>query len=481
MVLLQLDLFSSAVSMLYYHALLSAVVGGLVVLLLVRSYLFKVSKNPAKSIAFFHPYANTCGGGERVLWIAVKAMEESDIPVTIYTGDIEPDEDILKRCLNRFNIILKNKPRFVRLKRRNLLEASAWPRFTMLGQSFGSMIVALEALWQFVPDVFIDTTGCAFTLPLAKLCGCRTAAYVHYPTISEDMLKRVAERRPTYNNDGAITSSTTRTFVKLWYYRFFAYAYSWAGFFCDVVMVNSSWTGGHVRSLWKRTKSNTHVVYPPCDTTRLQKLPIDGKERERVVVSISQFRPEKDQRRQIAAMKILLKERSDRKKFQDVRLVMIGSCRNKGDEALANGLEVYAKECGVADNVELRRNVTWDELVSWLGRAEAGMHTMWNEHFGIGVVEMQAAGAIPIAHNSAGPQMDIVVPSFQTGAKVGNDSATGFLAVEPEEYAEAMANVFSLSPAKKSKIRTNARSHASERFSEELFEKKFRDCMSLVL
>ena len=106
---------------------------------------------------------------------------------------------------------------------------------------------------------------------------------------------------------------------------------------------------------------------------------------------------------------------------------------------------------------------------------------MWNEHFGIGVVEMQAAGAIPIAHNSAGPQMDIVVPSFQTGAKVGNDSATGFLAVEPGEYAEAMANVFSLSPAKKSKIRTNARSHASERFSEELFEKKFRDCMSLVL
>ena len=37
-----------------------------------------------------------------------------------------------------------------------------------------------------------------------------------------------------------------------------------------------------------------------------------------------------------------------------------------------------------------------------------GVHTMWNEHFGIGVVEYMAAGLIPIAHNSGGPQMDIV-------------------------------------------------------------------------
>lgn len=34
---------------------------------------------------------------------------------------------------------------------------------------------------------------------------------------------------------------------------------------------------------------------------------------------------------------------------------------------------------------------------------------MWNEHFGIGVVEYQAAGLIPVAHKSAGPKMDIVI------------------------------------------------------------------------
>jgi hypothetical protein len=34
---------------------------------------------------------------------------------------------------------------------------------------------------------------------------------------------------------------------------------------------------------------------------------------------------------------------------------------------------------------------------------------MWNEHFGIGVVELMAAGVVTIAHNSGGPKMDIVV------------------------------------------------------------------------
>ena len=42
-------------------------------------------------------------------------------------------------------------------------------------------------------------------------------------------------------------------------------------------------------------------------------------------------------------------------------------------------------------------------------RASLGIHTMWMEHFGIGVVEYMAAGVIPVAHNSAGPKMDIVV------------------------------------------------------------------------
>lgn len=105
----------------------------------------------------------------------------------------------------------------------------------MLGQSFGSMVVALEGLRQSVPDVFLDTTGCAFTFFVAKiLAGVKVATYTHYPTITsvsavrlfagcvcdrcalvQDMLSRVYERRPTYNNTAEVSNSSMATNAKI--------------------------------------------------------------------------------------------------------------------------------------------------------------------------------------------------------------------------------------------------------------------------
>ena len=49
----------------------------------------------------------------------------------------------------------------------------------------------MEALSHGAPDVYIDTMGYAFTLPLFKyLGGCRTGSYVHYPTITTEMLDK---------------------------------------------------------------------------------------------------------------------------------------------------------------------------------------------------------------------------------------------------------------------------------------------------
>lgn len=61
-----------------------------------------------------------------------------------------------------------------------------------IGQALGSVRCAWSGLRQFVPELFIDTTGWAFPYPLARLAGSRVAAYVHYPTISTDMLQRWA-------------------------------------------------------------------------------------------------------------------------------------------------------------------------------------------------------------------------------------------------------------------------------------------------
>lgn len=41
-----------------------------------------------------------------------------------------------------------------------------------------------------------------------------------------------------------------------------------------------------------------------------------------------------------------------------------------------------------------------DKTLLLIKEALIGLHTMWNEHFGISVVEGMAAGTIMVAHNS---------------------------------------------------------------------------------
>ena len=341
----------------------------------------------AQTLAFFHPYANSGGGGERVLWLAVKALIETKqrVRIVIFTGDTDSSEAILKRTRERFGVSFDDeesaasRPVFVRLKHRRWIEAASWPRFTMIGQSIGSMVLAVEALLAFTPDVFVDTTGFAFSFPVAwLLAGCKVGAYVHYPTISTDMLKQVVEKRPTYNNDSTISSSGWRTKAKLAYYHFFALLYRLVGRCSHVVMANSSWTGGHIRSLWGKGT----VVYPPCDVSTFTAFPLNN--RARVVVSVSQYRPEKDQQLQIRALHAL---HAASPECKDVSLVLIGSCRHADDHQIADGLESLAASLGLAPSadqdgnehsgtVRVLRNLPYAELKQWLARATAGIHTM---------------------------------------------------------------------------------------------------------
>lgn len=68
----------------------------------------------------------------------------------------------------------------------------------------------------------------------------------------------------------------------------------------DVVMVNSSWTSAHIQQLWWSLKEPA-LVYPPCDTTDLQLLPLDRKLKHLYLASVAQFRPEKNHRLQLEA------------------------------------------------------------------------------------------------------------------------------------------------------------------------------------
>uniref|UniRef100_A0A8C9P5X7 GDP-Man:Man(3)GlcNAc(2)-PP-Dol alpha-1,2-mannosyltransferase n=1 Tax=Spermophilus dauricus TaxID=99837 RepID=A0A8C9P5X7_SPEDA len=384
----------------------------------------------------------------------------------VYTGDVNVNgQQILEGAFRRFNIRLTCPVQFVFLKKRYLVEDSQYPHFTLLGQSLGSIFLGWEALMQCVPDVYIDSMGYAFTLPLFKyIGGCRVGSYVHYPTISTDMLSVVKNQNVGFNNATFITKNPFLSKVKLIYYYLFAFIYGLVGSCSDVVMVNSSWTLNHILSLWK-VGNCTNIVYPPCDVQTFLDIPLHEKKMTpgHILVSIGQFRPEKNHPLQIKAFAKLL-DKKVAESPSSLKLVLIGGCRNKDDELRVNQLRRLSEDLGVQEHVEFKINIPFDELKNYLSRATIGLHTMWNEHFGIGVVECMAAGTIILAHNSGGPKLDIVVPH--------EGDITGFLAESEEGYAETMAHILSLSAERRLQIRKNAR-ESIRRFSDQEFEVTF--------
>ncbi|VDN27231.1 unnamed protein product [Gongylonema pulchrum] len=72
-----------------------------------KNHRFRLKKN-RKAVAFFHPYCNAGGGGERVLWCAVNAMQKKygeKYHYVVYTGDVDVSrEEIISKAKSCFNI-----------------------------------------------------------------------------------------------------------------------------------------------------------------------------------------------------------------------------------------------------------------------------------------------------------------------------------------------------------------------------------------
>lgn len=112
-----------------------------------------------------------------------------------------------------------------------------YPRFTLILQSLGSLVIGYEAISKLVPDIYFgeyfsynndtikyincfikDTMGYAFTYPLVHyFTNVKIATYTHYPTISSDMVNRVYERKVAHNNEARLASSYIWSTGKLMY------------------------------------------------------------------------------------------------------------------------------------------------------------------------------------------------------------------------------------------------------------------------
>lgn len=423
------------------------------------------TNRPVIVVGFFHPYCNAGGGGERVLWHSIHALQKrySFVRCVVYTGDKVEPRDILSKAQKQFGIVLLKEVKFLYLKRRAWVEAKRWPRFTLLGQSIGSIFLGLEALALLSPHVYIDTMGCAFTLPLFRwLGGSRVASYVHYPVISRDMLREVSGGVAAFNNAAWISRNRMFTFIKIWYYKLFAVLYGFVGSCNDVVMVNSTWTHEHILELWKPRK--LFIVYPPCDTDAFRKLPLERPHKSMRIVSVGQFRPEKNHRMQLRVLAHLLQELTGELQGR-VCLVLVGSCRNLEDHNRVDTLKDYAEQLRVLDHVQFRINISFEELQQEMGSAVAALHTMQNEHFGISLVECMSAGCVMVAHASGGPLMDIVTK--------WQDRCTGLLANDESEFVSCLREVVLMEQKERQNLAKAARDSVQAKFSVEVFEASF--------
>lgn len=315
--------------------------------------------------------------------------------------------------------------------------------------------------------------GYAFTVAFSSIMfpEIATGAYVHYPTISTDMLESLDAKDSKGMNAGQ--GQGLKGMLKRRYWKIFAGLYCWAGRKIDVVMTNSTWTQNHIKALWGIRISHAcslgqpTILYPPVSVAEYQNAIQISEEaearREPILLYISQFRPEKNHTlilRAFARMAHAENAQSS-KAVSKARLTLLGSVRkNTEDEMMVYKLRLLAHELKVTDRVDFLIGAPWEQKIDLLRRSWVGVNGMWNEHFGIGVVEYQAAGLICVVNDSGGPKQDIVVQH--------KGGRTGYHASTEEEYADAFKMALELSPKERVEMRVRARSSA-QRFSQERF------------
>ncbi|XP_037071077.1 GDP-Man:Man(3)GlcNAc(2)-PP-Dol alpha-1,2-mannosyltransferase-like [Pollicipes pollicipes] len=281
-----------------------------------------------RHVAFFHPWLNVGDGRERVLWSALRALERTpQHRLYVFTGEEEPLREVAPRVWRTFGLCVPAQ---------------------------------LEA------DVLVNSSELVLVLPVFRLLGCGVTCYVHQPFPTAGQLHLWETSRLTRGSCLCRLCRRLVFYAGLVFHRLFDELHRRAGASAHLVIANSTWTQRQVARAWRRPDA-VRVVYPPCDTWRLGEMPLDGR-RDKTIVSIAHFRPEKEHKLQLRSFALFVL------KFgalaEGARLVLIGGCRGSADLELV-------------DRLQFRLNLSFEQLSQVLARASVGIHTAGREGFGI--------------------------------------------------------------------------------------------------
>lgn len=414
-------------------------------------------------VIVYHPLAEARGGGEHVLAGVIQTMCAKASVVHLLVR--EPGE-----AAN--HLPLPTNVQLHKLRTAALVQPRRFPIASLLLEVLASFIVAAEGLIRacslFLQHsiaervCFVDTFGCACAYPLARyVFKASVLAYVHYPAVRLDMREHVHVLRKLYIN-----------FLLLLYATGIASAHA--------VACNSTWTRNElskVLSLRPKQSPNLRIVYPPVDARSLWQCQLSRAYEQQLVVSIGQFRPEKEHLTQLHIWAATLQSLASSQASQvaQPKLIIIGGCRNVEDRERAYRVEAEANRLGIRGSVDMYIDSDQHTVDSILQKAAAGLHTMKHEHFGIAVVEFMAAGAIPVCHNSGGPALDILPHQYDAAT----EHRFGYLAADKSDFVAALHEVLTLPEETRVGMAERARQHA-QKFSSEAFKQSVQSMLMEV-
>ena len=304
-------------------------------------------------IAVVHHSLNSCGGGERLCLNVMEALRSEGHEILLATTE-PTDWARVERAFGRcFEPDEEIRLLPVRLRAFGIYQRMAT----------GLLVHRLHEK----ADIVINTHGDMVAAP------CHIT-YVHYPTFA--LLEQARDVRVKYR--------------KNFFWRFYFAPYQIAQvrlwrFYMDrtVILTNSYFSKNVIK---EKIGRDAVVIYPPVDLKAFR----PGK-KEELVLTVGRFTWEKrlDLVPRIAEL------------VPDARFVIAGST------AIGSGEIIRRIKRYGADNVEVRTDISLDELRELYAKAKIYLHVMAAEHFGISVVEGMASGCVPIVHKSGGPWLDI--------------------------------------------------------------------------
>lgn len=320
---------------------------------------------------------------------------------------------------------------------------------------FDSIVLPLK--WRFIPDLLPTPAALVKMSVLMRYTrqvspgfdvifgvnnetdyGQRGIQYIHYPSYLRP--RPEVDMRWYHRPNAALTA-------------YYAVADRLAGFSmarlkANLTLVNSDWTGHHVRSF---LGGNPRTLYPPVADPGPG---LPWAERAPHFLAIGRVTPEKEYDR---VMRILARVRVD---APDLRLTIVCTVDRRAAQLLAD-LQAQARSLG--DWIQFRQDLSRDELRALMGAHRYGIHGMREEHFGMAPAELARAGAI-VWVPAAGGQVEIV----------GGEPA---LMYDSEEEAASKIRAVLADPAAQTRLRA-ALSARAERFSTDRFVREVRDIVA---